>query len=174
MPAAIDHLAVRVSSSHPAPQHSISGKTAEAEPSHAIASTRTHVALVRPEYVRAIIDGVKTIESRLSMHRRAPFGCVAPGDTLFVVATATGGPRMACVAHVSRVLSVEGLSPRGVVRLQRSYNQQIRGESAYWQSKRGAKYATLVWLNDVREVTTYPAYAEAPGASPRGAWFCVG
>ena len=61
---------------------------------------RTHVALVRPEYAEAILNGRKRVESRLSRMRCEPFGRVAPGDRVFF--KETGGPFRAC-ARIARV-----------------------------------------------------------------------
>lgn len=108
-----------------------------------------HLAVVRPEYLDLIVSGRKTIESRLTRTRREPFGRVRAGDRVYF--KAVGGP-VRCVAVARRVMYVEGLSPGRVEALRARFNRRVLGTRAYWSGRRQARYATLVWLGDVRPV----------------------
>jgi predicted transcriptional regulator len=125
---------------------------------------------VHPRYLRALLAGTKHIELRLSTTRRAPFGRVHPGDTICLLATARRG---ACIARVRRVLCVEHLSPSGLARLRRTYNHAIGAPASFWQGKRGARYATLLWLVDIAPVACPPTFADFPGSTPRSAWHTI-
>lgn len=130
---------------------------------------REHVAIVTTHCLGAILDGRKTIESRLSSTRRAPFGAIRAGDRVWFKER---GGEIGARARVQRVEFVEGLTPRGVARVRREYGQRIVAESGYWGGKRGARYATLIFLAEVQPVSRGPALVRARGN--RSAWFTLG
>lgn len=105
----------------------------------------THLAILHKRYLDAILDGRKTIESRLSRTRRAPFGCVRAGDVVYF--KESGGPVRA-LARVARVRSIAGLTPTRIESLRRAHGGAIGAEAGYWRSKRASRYATLLWLRD--------------------------
>jgi len=115
-----------------------------------------HVAIVTPPYDRMILDGRKRIESRLTRTARPPFGCVAPGDALYF--KRSGGAFFAR-AEAARVLMADRLTPGKVDALAERYNGDIGGAPEFWAERRGtAKFATLIWLRDVRPIEVGPRY----------------
>jgi ASC-1-like (ASCH) protein len=106
-----------------------------------------HLAILRKPYLDAIIEGRKTIESRLSRTKRPPFGQITVGDKLFL--KQAGGP-VCAVATAQAVRQFENLTPGEIQRLKTQYNSSILGENEYWESKRDCKYGVLVRLADVR------------------------
>jgi hypothetical protein len=135
---------------------------------------KLHVAVVRPVYLAKILDGSKTVESRLSVNRVAPFGLVREGETILF--KACGGGFGAC-ALAERVHEFEGLDARGVRRLRRLWNHRVGGDDAYWDHKCAtARFATFIELADVREADQGPALAPLHGRAwvvlpaPRPTW----
>lgn len=117
-----------------------------------------HVAILKPGYIRAILDGRKTIESRLTKTMQPPHGRVACGERLFL--KASGGPFMA-TAIAGRVSSFEDLLPSGIRKLRRRYGQAIGGDDAYWEMKKDSRFATLVELKSVEPIAVGPSYKVA-------------
>lgn len=117
-----------------------------------------HVAILKPGYLRAILDGTKTIESRLTKTMQPPHGKVQPGERLFL--KASGGPFMA-TALAGKVLSHQDLTPRGIDKMRRKYNKPIGGDEAYWEMKRESRFATLIELNEVEPISVGPKYKVA-------------
>ena len=128
----------------------------------------THVAILRPHYIDMILDGHKTIEARLSVCRIAPFGMVAAGDELFVRSGALG---YLARASIGRVWSFQSLTPGLVRRLRTRFDAGVRGDPAFWQTKRSARYATFIELRSVREVEQGPSLVRKAG--DRRAWFVL-
>jgi ASC-1-like (ASCH) protein len=114
---------------------------------------RRHVAVLKAEYIEAILDGRKTVESRLSRTRREPLHAVRVGDEVYFKQS-SGGYRAA--AKVRRVEFHEDLSPRDVRDLRKRLNAEVLASATYWRDKREAKYATLLWLSDVRKIDVGP------------------
>lgn len=115
--------------------------------------SRTHVAVLKTAYIEAILEGRKTVESRLSRTRREPLHAAHAGDVVYFKES-SGGYRAR--ARVRRVEFLEGLEPGDVQRLRRRVNEQVLGSTAYWREKRQARYATLVWIGEVRRTNAGP------------------
>ncbi|MDX9910472.1 MAG: ASCH domain-containing protein [Phycisphaerales bacterium] len=129
---------------------------------------RTHVAIVHARYIDAMLRGEKTIEARLSRSRIAPFGRVGVGDAIWFKAS---GGAFGAMARAARVEQFEGLTPRGVRGLRARFDAGVRADVAFWALKRSARCATLIWLEDVREINEGPDYNARPG--DRRAWFVL-
>lgn len=117
-----------------------------------------HVMIVQKQYRLPILQGRKTIESRLTVTARPPFGCITPGERLLI--KESGGPFFA-VAEVAQVIMADALEPEQVDAWQRTYNHGICGDPDYWHQKRArANYAVLIFMRHVRPwqyVLDYPA-----------------
>lgn len=109
----------------------------------------SHLAVLREPYVSAVIDGTKSIESRLSQTRQRPFASVAPGDRLLI--KFSGGPVVA-QAEVMHVRYFAALNARRLAGLRREFGRGIAAADSYWRARRGARYATLLWMRNVREL----------------------
>jgi hypothetical protein len=108
-----------------------------------------HVAVLRRRYLELILSGEKTVESRLSVNRVAPFGRVRAGDRLFLK-QAAGAILATAVIHEARFYELDG--PSGVLELRERFGDRIGGSDEYWSEKRRARYATLLWLDGVRRL----------------------
>lgn len=123
-------------------------------------SPSTHIAIVKEEYLRALLDGRKSVESRLSKTRRAPWGCVRVGDTVYFRA---GGMSPVARARVRAVWSFEGLTPGRVGEIRKAFGDRVCADEAYWQSKIHAKYGVLMEVDEVCEVSESPPHARLYG-----------
>ena len=108
-----------------------------------------HLVILKRPYLDAIVSGRKQIESRFWKTRRAPFGMVDVGDTLFL--KASSGP-VCATAKVGAVKRFEELDAVRLSEIKRRYNNEIGGSEQYWASKRHCRYGLLVWLKDVRAI----------------------
>ena len=110
---------------------------------------RSHLVILKREYLEGLLGGEKRIEARLTKTRRAPFGRIGRGDTLFFKAS-SGLVR--AMGKVGRVLEFEDLDCKGVEKLRREYDGDILGSEEYWADKRDSKWAVLVWVEDVAAI----------------------
>jgi len=117
-----------------------------------------HVAILKTGYIKEILAGRKTIESRLTRTMQPPHGKIEPGERLFL--KASGGPFMA-TAVAGEVHRFEDMGPADVQRLRKRYDQAIGGDDAYWQMKRDSRFATLVGLKEVEPIDVGPKYKVA-------------
>jgi len=106
-----------------------------------------HLVILKKPYLEAILAGRKQIESRFTKTKRAHFGRVLPGDTLFL--KESSGP-VCAVASVAAVKNFQNLTPKQIIELKQKYNRQICGSNEYWQSKTDCKFGLLVWLEEIQ------------------------
>ncbi|MEO0474818.1 MAG: hypothetical protein AAF085_02445 [Planctomycetota bacterium] len=117
-----------------------------------------HVAILKPGYIKAILDGRKTIESRMTKTKQPPYGQVESGERIYL--KASGGPFMA-TAIAGEVNSFSALAPDSIQQIRDKHGEQIGGDDAYWDMKRDSKYATLIELTKVEPIQIGPPYKVA-------------
>lgn len=125
----------------------------------------THLAVLHRPYLDRILAGEKTIEMRLTKTRRAPFGRIRCGDTIYF--KQASGPIRA-VATAGQVRTYTDLTPEQIDNIRAKYDHRITGADDAWRRKRQSRYGTLIWLRDVRPASNGPAVPPLYGA----AWVC--
>jgi len=113
-------------------------------------STRYHIAVCDSKILSLIMNGSKTIESRFSINRIAPFGYIEEGDTVYF--KKTGGPVVG-KAIAGRVQFFSKLTGREVQLLKEEYNNMIQADEEYWNCKMSARYGTLIYLDEVEQLS---------------------
>jgi ASC-1-like (ASCH) protein len=108
-----------------------------------------HLAILKKQYLDAILAGRKTIESRLYQTKQKWLEQVSAGDKIFL--KVSSGPVVA-TAIVDKVKYYENLTPEQVVQMQKQYNQQILGDEQHWREKANSRYGVLVWLKNVQPI----------------------
>ena len=112
-----------------------------------------HLAILSEPYLEWILSGRKTIESRFSVNRVAPYGLVRPGDRLLL--KRVSGPVLGLCA-VSKVAFFE-LDEATRSRLRERYSKALCAEDpAFWRARERASYATLMYLEDVHRLAPIP------------------
>ena len=106
-----------------------------------------HLAVLLEPYLSYILDGSKTVESRFSKHRIAPYRAVAPGDVVLL--------KKASARSISGVCVVSGawfyqLDVDSWAEIKGGFARALRADDAsFWSQRAGAHYATLMRISDV-------------------------
>lgn len=108
--------------------------------------------------IEAILGGKKTIETRFSKHRIAPFGLVSTGDLVFMKPP---GEEIMGQFRVKKVFSFTGLCPEDIDKIFADFGVQIGvGDAAldegYHQLKREASFGTLIFIGESERFITSP------------------
>lgn len=108
-----------------------------------------HIAILRQPFFDMVLNGEKTIESRWSMNKIAPYKQVNIGDEILL--KITGHPATAR-ARVKGVRYYE-LTPQIVEEIRIRYGKQIGTDKFKdWQATLQKKYCTLIWLENVQRI----------------------
>jgi hypothetical protein len=106
-----------------------------------------HLGVFVEPYLSWILEGRKTIESRFTRRRIAPFGVVDGGDWLVLKRSA--GPIVA-VCRITAATHFE-LRPTTLARIRDRYGAAMCAEDAeFWRSRAEMRYASLLHLGELR------------------------
>ncbi len=105
-----------------------------------------HIVILRQPFFDMILSGEKTIESRFSFNKTAPYGKVNIGDTLYFKQT---GKTVTANAKVKDIKYYE-LTPQKVEEIRIKFGKQIGTDKFKdWQTTLTKKYCTLIWFKDL-------------------------
>lgn len=108
-----------------------------------------HLGVFIEPYLQLIIEGKKTIESRFSINRTAPYCKVEDGDLLLL--KRSGGPIVG-ICQITQAWSYV-LDKDKWDTLKTQYAKALCIQSpAFWEQKRNANYATLMKVRHVRPI----------------------
>jgi len=103
---------------------------------------------MREPYLGYIVQGRKTIESRFSINRVAPYGRVAPGDVLLLKGVSSP---VKAVAMVDEVLQYR-VNEATLLSIRERYADEICAPADFYRDKAAASYATLMHIVHVCEI----------------------
>jgi len=108
-----------------------------------------HIAIFVEPFLQFVLEGKKTIESRFSINKCAPFNKVSKGDIILI--KKSGGP----------IVAICNISERWYYHLNadswheiKSYTDSLCAyDPNFWKAKKNASYATLIKITHVKEVS---------------------
>ena len=119
---------------------------------------KKHLAIFSPEAVKQILSGKKTIETRFSQKKIAPFGVVGKGDLVYMKPP---GKDIVGRFTVKKVISIEGVDKEDFLEIQSKYGSLVSlGEQtldkAFFDSRTSANYCTIIFIGNVEQFITSP------------------
>lgn len=108
--------------------------------------TRLHVAVMSEPFLSYVFVGKKTVESRFSINRIAPFGRVQPGDLVLMKAGSIIG------AFTVAWVKFYDLAEHPLEDIATEYGDRICADADFWLQKSGKRYASLMGISDVRHL----------------------
>jgi len=131
-----------------------------------------HVAIMRKSWglLPLILSGQKTMESRWYMNKSAPWGKINSGDTVYFK---NSGEPLTVKTVVSKILTFENLTPKGVYELLLKYGKTdgITEMEKYYEMFKDKKYCLLIFLEKPEKIIPFEINKKGFGAM--AAWICV-
>lgn len=114
---------------------------------------RVHLAILNQPYLSLVLDEKKTIESRFSRDRRAPYNRVTPGD-IIILKESSGYVQGMCKVVDARFYE---LSPGIIEEIKRKHREQLCiADEAYWKENiEPKKFGSLLWVSNVVHVDPF-------------------
>ncbi len=112
-----------------------------------------HLAIFSKGVGDLILSGKKSIESRFSKSKIAPFGAVSAGDLIYIKPS---GEEIIGQFRVKKVIFYDGLNREDILKIKEEFGQQILADETYWQSRLNCKYGTLIFIGDSSRFITAP------------------
>ncbi len=112
-----------------------------------------HIAILRQPFFNMVLSGEKTIESRWSMNKTAPYNRVNVGDVIYLKETGKAVTAKAVAARVEQFK----LTPTIVEEIRIKYGREIGTDKFQdWQGTLNKKYCTLIWLEQLERIEPMP------------------
>ena len=106
-----------------------------------------HLAILLEPYLKFILEGSKTVESRFSRHRIAPYGAVEAGDVVLLKGSSAKAVSGLCI--VRKVWSYQ-LNPDNLQYIKDDFATALRADaSSFWEERKAARFATLMRVAEV-------------------------
>jgi hypothetical protein len=109
-----------------------------------------HLAVLAEPFLSLVLDGRKTVESRFTRVRCAPFELIGEGDIILLKQVAGPIRGLVLATHAS----FYELDKKTFAAIRRRYSRTICADEAFWRDRRDAAYATLI---ELAEPTSVPA-----------------
>jgi len=114
---------------------------------------KRHLAIFKGDGGELILNGKKTIESRFSRVKNAPFGLISSGDLVYIKPT---GKDIIGQFKVKKVIFFDGLNAEEIREIKGRYGGEIMLKDDYWKVHEGAKYGTLIFIGESSRFITSP------------------
>ena len=112
-----------------------------------------HLAIFVQPYLEYLLSGRKTVESRFSVVRCAPYRRVRQGDVVLV--KASGGPIVG-ICRVGQVWFYQ-LDPDSWRTIRTYFTESLSAQDPeFWRARSNASFATLLQVEDVRRISPVP------------------
>lgn len=119
---------------------------------------KRHLAIMSWSVINAILNGKKTIETRFSKHKIAPFGQISVGDLVYMKAP---GDEIIGQFRVKKVIFYGGLEKIDVGKIfedfgQRIFSGQKEEDEKYQKEKLESFYGTLIFIGQSERLIVSP------------------
>lgn len=104
-----------------------------------------HLAVFSEPFLTFLMLGRKTVDSRFSIHPIAPYLQVFSGDLILI--KRSGGPIVA--AAIAGTVTFHTVTPKVLKGVQLEYAGPLCATDEFWNSKKRARYLTLIELAKV-------------------------
>ena len=111
-----------------------------------------HLAIFSEPFLTCVIEGRKTVESRLSRNRISPYGSIYSGDIILI--KEVGGP--ICGITLAKEALFYDLNVDSLSDILDEYGSRICAPPDYWDSISDVEYATLIELEQTSQVSPIP------------------
>lgn len=109
-----------------------------------------HLAVLVEPYLQFILDGKKTVESRFSTRRFAPYNRVGKGD---VVLLKRSSGHIIGVCRVTYVWFYQ-LDPKSWLTIRKEFATTLCAQAPdFWKAREAASFATLMQIQNVKSIS---------------------
>jgi len=108
-----------------------------------------HLAILHEPYLELILEGKKTIETRFSIHRQAPFEQIKKNDIILL--KKTSGPVVG-LCRVSDAWFYELNQNSWDIIKNEFFKEILVKDPRFWEDKKNSSYASLIRVRDVHQL----------------------
>lgn len=114
---------------------------------------KKHLAIFRQGAGEDILNGKKTIETRFSKVKLAPFGQVSSGDLVYIKPS---GKDIIGQFQVKKVIFYDGMTNEDLEAIKKTFGDAIVQSNVFWENKLRSNYGTLIFIGQTTPFITAP------------------
>lgn len=114
---------------------------------------KKHVVVFSPDVAEKILSGKKKIEILLSVSKSAPFKDVSSRDIVYLKLK---GKDIIGQFTIAKAIFYDGITADDLIKIQKDYGKDAALNTVFWEEKRDAKYATLIFIDQSSRFITSP------------------
>lgn len=106
-------------------------------------NSNIHLGIFTEPYLTYMLNGQKTIESRFSKNKIAPYEKITKND---IVLVKKSGGNIVAYFTIKEVLFFD-LQDYAIENIKAKYNKELCVEDTFWENKKDSHYATLIKID---------------------------
>lgn len=110
-----------------------------------------HLGIFTQDYLTYMLEGKKTIESRFSKNKIAPYEKITKDDIVFVKKS---GGNVIAYFTIKEVLFFD-LKETPIEQIKEKYNKDLCLDDTFWENKKECKFATLIFIDQLIKVKPF-------------------
>lgn len=114
---------------------------------------KKHLAIFNQGVGERILTGQKTMESRFSHNKNAPYQQISSGDLVYIKPS---GKEIIGQFKVKKAIFFDGLTTEDLSDIEEKYKIELSVDKSYWVSKANSRYGTLIWIDQAQQFLTSP------------------
>lgn len=111
-----------------------------------------HLGIFTDPCLTYMLNGQKTIESRFSKNRIAPYEKITKDD---IVLVKKSGGNIVAYFTIKEVLFFD-LQDYAIENIKAKYNKELCVEDTFWENKKDSHYATLIKIDKLVKLKPFP------------------
>lgn len=119
---------------------------------------KIHIAITHKPFLDAILQNKKTIETRFTNVRCAPFNKVNEGDKVLLKES---GKKISAEYTIEKVEYFIN-NDKNIFEEIKKYKNEIQSDLVpdFWETRKDKKYITLIWIKDVKKIENSPSFTK--------------
>lgn len=113
-----------------------------------------HLGIFSEPYLTYMLEGKKTIESRFSKNKIAPYNQIETDD--IVIVKKSGGDIIAYFT-IKEILFFK-LNEKVIDEIKIKYNKQLCVDENFWNMKKNSNYATILFIDKIVKLKPFPIH----------------
>lgn len=110
-----------------------------------------HLGIFTQDYLTYMLEGKKTIESRFSKNKIAPYEKITKDDIVFVKKS---GGNVIAYFTIKEVLFFD-LKETPIEQIKEKYNKDLCLDDTFWENKKACRFATLIFIDQLIKVKPF-------------------
>lgn len=110
-----------------------------------------HLGIFKEPYLTYMLDGTKTIESRFSKNKIAPYNNITTDDIIIIKESSKD-----VIGYLTiKRIEFYDLQSTNIEEIKNKYEKELCVDDNFWESKKNSRYATLIFIDKITKIKPF-------------------